>query len=80
MNLQTYFAQHGTPGAKALAERVGSSVAYLQHCKYGNRRMSADLALRLEWASGGELTAPELRPDLPWPGSSTPPAPTPGAD
>jgi DNA-binding transcriptional regulator YdaS (Cro superfamily) len=33
--------------------------------------MSADLAILLEHATGGELTARELRPDLPWP---TPPA------
>ncbi len=73
MNLQTYFDQYGTAGVKVMAERIGSSMAYLQHCKYGNRRMSADMAIRLEQASGGVLTARELRPDLPWPGV---PAPT----
>lgn len=68
MNLHAYFNQHRSETIAAIAERAGSNLSYLQHCKYGNRRMSADLAIRLEWASGGELTARELRPDLPWPG------------
>ena len=67
MNLHAYFAKYKTETIADIATRAGSSLAYLQHCKYGNRRMSADLALWLEWASNGEMTAAELRPDLPWP-------------
>jgi len=69
MNLQAYFDTHPNPAIAAMARRAGTSLAYLQHCKYGNRRMSADLAIRLEHASGGLITARELRPDLPWPAS-----------
>ncbi len=67
MNLQTYFAQHSTDEIRAVAQQAQVSFAYLQLCKYGNRRMSADLAIKLEWASGGLMTAREMRPDLPWP-------------
>ena len=69
MNLQAYFNTHPHPTIAATARRAGTSLAYLQHCKYGNRRMSADLAIRLEHVTAGELTARELRPDLPWPES-----------
>lgn len=30
-------------------------------------RCSAELALQIERATGGRVTAPALRPDLPWP-------------
>lgn len=69
MNLHAYFETHPNPAIAAIARRAGTSLAYLQHCKYGNRRMSADLAIRLEYVTSGELTARELRPDLPWPAS-----------
>lgn len=76
MDLQAYFSQKPRTAIEAVAERAGTSLAYLQHCKYGNRRMSADLALWLEHVTDGELTARELRPDLPWPAA---PAPREGA-
>ena len=47
MNLHAYFETHPNPAIAAIARRAGTSLAYLQHCKYGNRRMSADLAIRL---------------------------------
>ena len=78
MNLHAYFDQYPTATIAAIAQRAGSSLAYLQHCKYGNRRMSADLAIKLEYVTGGELTARELRPDLPWP-ESFPAVPHPAA-
>ena len=77
MNLQTFFKKHSTTDIQAIAEQAGTSVAYLRNCKYGQRQMSADLAIWLEYATGGELTARELRPDLPWPG--TPPTEPPPA-
>lgn len=70
MDLNAYFHQHRREIIAAIAQRAGTSLGYLQHCKYGNRRMSADLAIWLEHVTHGELTARELRPDLPWP---TPP-------
>lgn len=69
MNLHAYFDQYPTAAIADIAKQAGTSLAYLQHCKYGNRRMSADLAIKLEHITGGELTARELRPDLPWPES-----------
>ena len=67
MNLHAYFNQYPTAAIAAIASQAGTSIAYLQHCKYGTRRMSADLAIKLEHVTSGELTARELRPDLPWP-------------
>lgn len=78
MNLHDYFASHPTARLKSLARQAGTSLAYLQQCKYGHRRMSADLALKLEWASGGLLAAYETRPDLPWPHAPRP-APVPAS-
>ncbi|MFZ4791827.1 MAG: transcriptional regulator [Candidatus Competibacteraceae bacterium] len=69
MNLQAFFAQHSTTDIQAVAEQAGTSLAYLRNCKYGQRQMSADLAIWLEHVTNGELTARELRPDLPWPES-----------
>ena len=71
MNLHAYFDKHPTTYIADIAKQAGTSLGYLRGCKYGQRQMSADLAIWLEYATGGELTARELRPDLPWPG--TPP-------
>ena len=71
MNIDAYFAKYRVSHIASVAQQAGTSLAYLQHCKYGTRRMSADLAIKLEHVTSGELTARELRPDLPWP---TPPA------
>lgn len=70
MDLKTFFKRYNITNIQKVAERAGTTLAYLQQCRYGNRRLSADLAVRLEWASGGVLTAHELRPDLPWPCSA----------
>lgn len=76
MNLDAYFDKYPTHAIAATAQQAGTSLGYLRGCKYGQRQMSADLALWLEYVTGGELTARELRPDLPWPGT-TPTEPTP---
>lgn len=67
MNIEQYFERHGTKHVASVASRAGTNLAYLRQCKYGVRRVSASLALMLESASDGEMTARELRPDLPWP-------------
>ena len=69
MDIQTYIKQSRGHHAKALAQMAGTSVGYLRLLSYGLRRPSADMALKLEHASGGLITARELRPDLPWPAS-----------
>lgn len=66
MNLQAYFDRYGTQHVSRIAEMAGTNLAYLQQCKYGTRRMSGDLAVVLEDVTDGEMTASELRPDLPW--------------
>ncbi len=70
MNLHAYFDQYPTAAIADIAKQAGTSLGYLRGCKYGQRQMSADLAIWLEYVTGGELTARELRPDLPWPGTT----------
>ena len=78
MNLNEYFSKYRVAHLTRVAQQAGTSLGYLRGCKYGQRQMSADLAIWLEYVTGGELTARELRPDLPWPGTT--PAPfTPAA-
>jgi len=77
MNLNDYFSKYRVAHITRVAQQAGTSLGYLRGCKYGQRQMSADLAIWLEYATGGELTARELRPDLPWPG--TPPTEPPPA-
>ncbi|KAB2928259.1 MAG: helix-turn-helix domain-containing protein [Candidatus Contendobacter sp.] len=69
MNLKDFFASHDTAHVAMVAATARTSLGYLRGCLYGQRRMSADLAIRLEHASAGLMTARELRPDLPWPSS-----------
>lgn len=72
MNLITFFETHTVYEITEVAIRAGTTIGYLKLCKYGKRRMSADLAIWLEHVTQGELTACELRPDLPWPNSQRP--------
>lgn len=75
MNIHEYFNTHDTKHIAKVASQAGTSLQYLQQYKYGKRRISADLAIWLEHVTGGELTARELRPDLPWPHRLPDPAP-----
>ncbi|MDG4549848.1 MAG: YdaS family helix-turn-helix protein [Candidatus Contendobacter sp.] len=70
MNLTDFFKAHGTAHIAEIAAQANTSLGYLRGCLYGQRRMSADLAIWLEHVTSGELTARELRPDLPWPASA----------
>ena len=72
MDIATYLQQYGYPAATVLAQRAGTRLIYLKQIAWGLRRPSAELALRLEHASGGLLAAYELRPDLPWPHAPRP--------
>lgn len=67
MDIRTFLKQHRAVEARMLARRAGTSHGYLRLLGYGVRRPSVGLALMLEHASAGLLTARELRPDLPWP-------------
>lgn len=67
MDINAYFQNHNVHDRRELARAAGTKLIYLRQIRHGHRRPSADLAIRLEHASGGLLTARELRPDLPWP-------------
>lgn len=47
-----------------VAERAGTTVAYLKQIAGGHSRPSADLAVRLELASGRRMTREELLPEF----------------
>lgn len=66
MNIDQFFIHRDLNHIGQIAIQAGTSLNYLRQCKYGKRRMSADLAIWLEHVTSGELTARELRPDLPW--------------
>ncbi len=67
MDIHTYLKKNRGRKAHELAASAGTSIGYLRLLGYGLRKPSADIAIRLEHASKGELIARELRPDLPWP-------------
>ncbi len=71
MNLNEFFIRYRTEQVADIARRAGTTLGYLRGCRYGQRRMSADLAIWIEHVTNGEVAARELRPDLPWP--ATPP-------
>ncbi|RUQ28522.1 MAG: hypothetical protein EKK68_14555 [Candidatus Competibacteraceae bacterium] len=66
MDIKTYLKQHKPRDRRALADAAGTKLIYLRQISAGLRRASADLAIRLEHASNGLMTAREIRPDLPW--------------
>lgn len=80
MNLNEYFDLYGHQQAGVVAKKAGTTLGYLRGCLYGQRRMSADIAIRLEDASDGDMTARELRPDLPWPAPQRPAQPATGQE
>lgn len=51
-----------------LAEACGVKQQSIWQAKESGR-CSAELALQIEQATGGKVTASDLRPDLPWPSS-----------
>ena len=69
MDINTYLKQHSIQARRDLAQAAGTKLIYLRQVSTGLRNISAELAIRLEHASHGLITARELRPDLPWPGT-----------
>ena len=67
MDISTYLKTYGYKAGAELAEKAGTNLMYLKQIMWGIRTMSAELALYLEAASNGVVTAYENRPDLPWP-------------
>lgn len=46
------------------AQQCGVSLVHLRHCAWGARKRTAELAIRVEFASRGAVRAESLRPDL----------------
>lgn len=49
-----------------LAEKCGTSVAYLWQIAYEQRRCREALAIEIEKATGRKVTVEDLRPDVDW--------------
>ena len=63
-HIETAIALLGTQAK--LADACGVTQASIWQAKKAGR-VSAELALLIERATAGEVTARQLRPDLPWP-------------
>lgn len=49
------------------ANLIGVTQGQINHWETNHQKVSVNKALIIETATNGELTAHELRPDLPWP-------------
>jgi len=68
--METAISQLGSQAK--LAEACGVKQQSIWQAKETGR-CSAELALQIEQATGGTVTAAALRPDLPWPSPATQP-------
>ena len=65
MNAITRAIEHFGSQEK-LAKALDVSQGAISQYATGNKRPSAEVAIRLEEASGGTIKAEDLRPDVPW--------------
>jgi DNA-binding transcriptional regulator YdaS (Cro superfamily) len=63
MDMATYYESLSKPKLEALAKELDTSPAYLYQIARGIRKASAAMAQKLEEATEGIVTVPELRPD-----------------
>jgi DNA-binding transcriptional regulator YdaS (Cro superfamily) len=63
MRLSDYIKKHGRT---ALAKAIGSSPAYISQLAHGYRRINAEVAMKIEAATNGEVKCEESCPDAPW--------------
>lgn len=56
----------GEKKLETFAKKAGTTVPYLRQLAGKHRKASAELAIQLETASGGQITRSEVRPDY-WP-------------
>lgn len=61
MRLKDYTKAHGL---KQLADRIGTSAAYLSQIAHGHRACSEPVALAIERETGGAVTVADLRPQF----------------
>lgn len=66
MNLRDYIDSLPRGGQKALADRLDFPQSYLSQVVSGHRKVSCEVACRIERETGGLVTAPEIRPDIDW--------------
>lgn len=65
MDLKTYMINLSAADRLRLAKKLKTSPDYLMHqIGGGHRRASAEMAKRIEDATGGGVTRHELRPDI----------------
>jgi len=64
MDLIEYRQHHGPNAWHELADKVGTSHAYISQLAHGFRRPSPKMTTRLVRATNGELTHVALRPDI----------------
>lgn len=63
MDLKTYLDETGTTQT-ALAKQLACSQGLVNQWLTGLQRITAERAVQIEQATGGKVTAAELRPDL----------------
>lgn len=64
LTLQLYWARLGPQGRRAFCDRAGYTFGHVEHIVGGRRRASQQCAIRLVFASGGEIRPHSIRPDL----------------
>lgn len=63
-HLREWLAKTPTEERERVAKKANTTTAYLWQLSGGHRKVSNDLAARLQEASHGEITIAGLRPDL----------------
>ncbi|MDG9928511.1 MULTISPECIES: YdaS family helix-turn-helix protein [unclassified Pseudomonas] len=65
MNLHSYIKPLSKEDLEAFSARCDTTSGQIKQVAYG-RRPSAELAIKIEIASGGRVTCEQLRPDVNW--------------
>ena len=65
MKLLDYIKPLAKDQLEAFAAGCGSTVGQIKQVAYG-RRASAELAIRIDMASGGEVACEDIRADIDW--------------
>lgn len=60
MNARAYYEKYGIEACDEVCQKAGTKLSYFRQIMIGHRSPSPKLALRLEKASGGEMTKEAL--------------------
>lgn len=63
MNLRAYLASLERGGSSRIAELLGISISYLSQLSTGAAAISPARCVAIEFATGGEVTRKDMRPD-----------------